>query len=90
MLLGVANNLLGFSFRESRLAERVRDVETENSLLRRQLSLQQHATAEKQKLRLLRQQEDDGEEVEEEEGDGKHGPCERTVISSLDVQDYMI
>jgi hypothetical protein len=43
--IGVAeadpNNLLGFNHREARLAERVREMEEQNQLLRRQLSFSQ-------------------------------------------------
>jgi hypothetical protein len=35
------NNLLGFNHREARLAERVREMEEQNQLLRRQLSFSQ-------------------------------------------------
>lgn len=37
-----ADNLLGFSKREARLAERVREVEEQNLILRRQLSISQN------------------------------------------------
>ena len=37
-----ADNLLGFSKREARLADRVREVEEQNLILRRQLSISQN------------------------------------------------